>query len=246
MRVFIQKGPDGECLNLNGFTALEGFRLMGWEIVPFVGDSGALPGHAPDEVVVSHIEGVRRALRALGRPVPAELGYPAVLQPFLGRRVWAGTINAVAAEPGQWPVFVKPRYAAKKFTGVLVQSVRDLRGCGDQNEDTPVWCAEPVDFVAEWRCFVRYGRILDARHYRGDWRVHFDARLAEQAVAAYAPEAPAGYSLDVGRTADGRTLLVEVNDGYSLGAYGLAPLSYAKLLSARWAQMTGTTDYCDF
>ncbi|RSK39482.1 ATP-grasp domain-containing protein [Hymenobacter perfusus] len=245
MRVYIQKGADGEWLNVNGFTALEGFRQMGWEIVPFVGDDAPLPAHAPDEVVVSHIDRVRRALHDLGCPVPAELGYPEPLRPFLGRQLWESTINAVAADPAQWPVFVKPMYSAKKFTGVLVRNVRDLRGCGDQAEDTPVWCAEPVNFVAEWRCFVRYGQVLDARHYRGDWRVHFDARVAEQAIAAY-QNAPAAYSLDVGLTADGRTLLVEVNDGYSLGAYGLTPVSYAKLLSARWAQMTGSPDYCNF
>ena len=60
------------------------------------------------------------------------------------------------------------------------------------------------------------------------------------------PEAPAAFSLDVGLTAAGVTVVVEVNDGYALGAYGLMPLAYAKLLSARWAQMSGTTDYCDF
>jgi hypothetical protein len=31
-------------------------------------------------------------------------------------------------------------------------------------------------------------------------------------------------------------------DGYALGAYGLMPL----LLSARWAQLTGTEDYANF
>ena len=244
MKAYIHKGTDGECTTVNGFVALEGFRLMGWEIVSFVDDAD-LVGNEADEVVVAYIDQVRQALRGLGKEVPAELGYPAAIQPFLGRRMWQSTINAVAGSPEQWPVFVKPIHSAKKFTGVLVRGTRDLIGCGDQMENTPVWCSEPVDFVAEWRCFVRYGRVLDARHYRGDWRVHFDARVVEQAVAAYT-DAPAGYSLDVGRTADGRTLVVEVNDGYSLGAYGLTPLSYAKLLSARWAQMTGTTDYCDF
>lgn len=122
----------------------------------------------------------------------------------------------------------------------------DLVGCGDQHEDTPVWCAKPVQFVAEWRCFVRCGRILDARPYRGDWRAHFDPAVAEAALAAYAPEAPAAFSLDMGLTAAGTTLVVEVNDGHSLGAYGLAPLAYAKFLSARWAQMTGSEDYANF
>ena len=45
--------------------------------------------------------------------------------------------------------------------------------------------------------------------------------------------APAGYSLDVGVTESGETALVEVNDGFSLGTYGLDPIEYAKLLSAR-------------
>jgi hypothetical protein len=119
-------------------------------------------------------------------------------------------------------------------------------GCGDQHEDTAVWCAEPVQLVAEWRCFVRYGRILDVRPYKGDWRAHFDPAVVDAALAAYAPEAPAAFSLDVGCTATGATVVVEVNDGYALGAYGLMPLAYAKFLSARWAQMSGTQDYCDF
>ncbi|WP_310392551.1 ATP-grasp domain-containing protein [Hymenobacter sp.] len=231
--------------SVNNYLAMDGFQQMGWEIVPYT-DVAPMPGHAPDEVVVGHIAAVRARLRALGLAVPAELEYPAVLHSFWGRRLWPSTINAVAADAGQWPVFVKPMYDAKKFTGVLVRSPRDLVGCGDQYEDTPVWCAEPVQFVAEWRCFVRYGRILDVRPYKGDWRAHFDPAVVEQVLAAYAPEAPAAFALDVGRTAAGATLVVEVNDGHSLGAYGLMSLAYAKFLAARWAEMTGSEDYCNF
>ena len=38
----------------------------------------------------------------------------------------------------------------------------------------------------------------------------------------------------------------EVNDGYALGCYGLLYINYAKLLSARWAQLTQTEDECAF
>ena len=58
--------------------------------------------------------------------------------------------------------------------------------------------------------------------------------------------APAGYAIDFGLTDKGETLLIEVNDGYSLGCYGLVYLDYAKLLSARWAELTSTTDECAF
>ena len=105
-----------------------------------------------------------------------------------------------------------------------------------------VWCSEPVDFVAEWRCFVRYGRLLDVRHYHGVWDSRLDVALVEQAIAAI-KDAPAAYSLDFGADKTGRCLLVEMNDGHSLGSYGIRPTLYAKFLSARWAQMTGTRDW---
>jgi hypothetical protein len=249
MRAYIHQDPDGHWSNVNSFVALDGFRQMGWEIVPFQQTAElepvALPGQEAAHVVVGPIGPVRAALQRLGHAVPADLDYPPALLPFLGRRIWQSTVDAVAAAPETWPVFIKPAHALKKFTGVLVRSPRDLVGCGDQTEDTRVWCAEPVRFRAEWRCFVRYGRILDLRRYRGDWALAPDRRVVEQAVAAYA-DAPRGYALDFGLTDTGATLVVEANEGYAIGAYGLAPVLYAKLLAARWAQLTGTEDYCHF
>ena len=51
--------------------------------------------------------------------------------------------------------------------------------------------------------------------------------------------APAAYGLDFGVTADGRTLLVEANDGFALGCYGLDPVIYAEMLEARWCELAG-------
>ena len=229
----------------SNYLALDGFRQMGWEILPYT-DAQPARDLTPDEVVVGHIAAVHAALRAMGLPAPPELGYPPALRSFLGRRLWPSTINEVAAQPASWPVFVKPMHEAKKFTGVLVRRPGDLVGCGDQHHNTPVWCAEPVQFRAEWRCFVRYGQVLDARPYKGDWRAHFDPAVVEAALAAYLPEAPAAFALDVGVTSAGATLVVEVSDGYALGAYGLLPVTYARFLAARWAQLTGSEDYCNF
>lgn len=249
MRVFIHQDSDGHWSNPNSAVALEGFRQMGWEIVAFRQsprlEALALPEQQPDDVVVGPIGAVQMALRQLGAVVPAEDSYPEALRPFLGRRLWQSTVDAVAAAPEQWPVFIKPAGELKKFTGVLVRSTRDLLGCGEQGHDTRVWCAEPVRFRAEWRCFVRYGQILDVRLYRGDWSAAPSRAVVEQAVAAYAT-APNGYALDFGLTDAGATMVVEANEGYAIGAYGLAPVPYAKLLSARWAQLAGAEDYCNF
>ena len=96
-------------------------------------------------------------------------------------------------------------------------------------------CSEPVNFQTEWRAFVRYRIIWDVRSYRGNWHAHYGSNVLDNTIRAYTGT-PAGYAMDFGLTEDGRTLLVEINDSFALGSYGLDPIQYAKLLSACWAE----------
>lgn len=244
MRAFYQHNPANDFPSINTFIAAEAYRQMGWEMVPF-NQEMRFADLQPENVVVGYVTGVQAALHHLGVTVPPEPNYPEVLQGFLGRKIWRSTINTVANNPDQWNIFVKPLTASKAFTGRVVRSPKDLISCGNHRHDVDVWCSEIVEFVTEWRCFVRYGQILDVRHYAGDWRSQPDVAIIEAAVQQY-QDAPAGYAIDFGLTRDGRTLLIEVNDGYAIGAYGLFYIDYGKLLSARWAEMTGTKDYCNF
>ena len=245
MRVFLHQNAQQQYTSVNFAVAADGFRQMGWELIGYEDIRDVVSEITLEDIVVDYVLQSQYALHTLGIPPASPDTYPESLQPFLGRAVWASTINTIAADPARWPVFVKPREDSKKFTGVLVQTTRDLVGCGDAAYDTPIWCSEPVNFVSEWRCFLRYGTILDVRPYRGDWRQHFDYRVVESAVAAWV-EQPRGCAIDFGLDDQGRTLVVETNDGFALGAYGLWPIDYAKLLSARWTELTGTRDWCNF
>lgn len=245
MRVFLHRDTENEYLSINFAVAAQGFREMGWEIVGYQDVASILPELRLEDVVVDFVDESREALKHLGVDPPPVPTYPKVLHRFLGRRLWASTIDRIASMPESWPVFVKPRDDSKKFTGVLVRGTGDLVGCGDPAYDTPVWCSESVNFLCEWRCFVRYGNILDVRPYRGNWRSHFDSRVIEESVESW-QDKPRGCALDFGVDDQGRTLLVEVNDGFALGAYGLPPLLYARLLSARWTELTGAKDFCNF
>jgi len=245
MRVFIHRDADGEYPSVNFAVAAQGFREMGWESVGYQAIDAILPELCREDVVVDFGDESRQALTHLGIALPTIPTYPDALRRFLGRTLWTSTIDTIAAHPEQWPVFVKPRDDSKKFTGVLVRETGDLVGCGDLSGDTPVWCSEPISLGREWRCFVRYGKILDVRPYTGHWRGQFAAAVIEEAVTAWADK-PCGCALDFGIDGRGRTVLIEVNDGFALGAYGLPPLWYARLLSARWAELTGTRDFCDF
>lgn len=242
MRAYIQSDKNGIPCNYNFMSAYQGFREMGFETIMF-NNRSELHGNIPVDVVVGYVDTVRYAINCFGITAP-EMDYPDELNGYLGRKIWNTKINEIAGSPELWPVFVKP-VEDKQFTGVVVKSPKDLIGAGICGENQPVLCSEVVNFVSECRCFVRYGKILDVRHYRGNWRLRPDAATIEKAVRNFS-SAPAGYAIDFGLTDQGETLLIEVNDGYSLGCYGLVYLDYAKLLSARWAELTGTTDECAF
>ena len=242
MKVYIQSYQNGTPHNYNFMNAYQGFYEMGFEIVPF-SDTKSLLESNREDIIVGYVGTVRNKLHQLDILIP-EMDYPDELQKYLGRKVWQTTMYDVSNNPNCWPVFVKP-IEDKQFTGVAVRSTKDLIGCGIPNVNQDVYCSEIIDFVAEWRCFVRYGRILSVRPYKGDWRCHFNSDIIEKAVNEF-KTAPKGYAIDFGLTKDGRTILIEVNDGYALGCYGLFYLDYAKLLSARWAELTSTNDECDF
>ncbi|WP_272947905.1 ATP-grasp domain-containing protein [Lacticaseibacillus chiayiensis] len=100
-----------------------------------------------------------------------------------------------------------------------------------------MWESEPVQSMREWRCFILNHQVLDVRPYKGDYHIQYDSQIIDQAVAAWS-EAPSACSLDIGVTSDNRTLVVEANDGFSLGTYGLNPYQAAFFHETRWREIT--------
>ena len=43
-----------------------------------------------------------------------------------------------------------------------------------------------------------------------------------------------------------KTILIEMNDSYALGNYGLPSIFYAKIISARWSQLFNREDIYNF
>ena len=138
------------------------------------------------------------------------------------------------------PVFVKP-VKEKAAKGIVIRSWEDASEYAHLSSEAEILCSEVVNFMSEWRCFVRYGKIVGIQRYFGDRVAECDRTVVENAVKDF-KSIPAGCSLDFGVTDDERTILIEVNDGLALGCYGLADEEYAKLLVARWAELNGTKD----
>lgn len=202
--------------------------------------AGALP--------VGSVEFVREAMRLARVSEPPSLSYPPELDHLLGRRIDLMPLDRVRGTR-----FIKPA-RTKLFTGFVWHEQDDwaydphdleqLQALRQMPSDTMVWVSDPVRFQCEWRFYVLDGEVIGAGRYDPDGAETAPAPKAEVVSDALqrmkeSPGAPVAWALDVGVLDDGRTVLVEVNDGWALGLYGnaLAPRDYLRFLAARWMQM---------
>lgn len=127
----------------------------------------------------------------------------------------------------------------KAAPSLAVYEADDLAVAATLPDNHEVLISEYVTFVSEWRCFVRHGQVVELSRYQGDVFRYPDAQVIAGAVADFGRAALAGYGIDFGVLTDGRTVLIEVNEGYALNPYGLDAMEYAELLEARWFQLVG-------
>lgn len=241
--------------SVNIANAMYGFRELGAEIIPYHKIDEIYDRVNREDIVLDYIDQCNSIFSKFDIE-PSIPDYPKVMDKFLGRKVWKDTINSISRSEEKWSAgyFVKP-IRSKAFTGKIISSISDLVGCGNYSEDYDVLVSEPLDICAEWRCFIIYDEIVDVRPYglllyrsRKSYRYHYDFKVLDSMMEAFISreERPTACSLDICVTKDGQTLLVEINDAYSLGCYGLASVFYAKLISARWSQLLGVKDEYHF
>ena len=218
------------------YDAMDGLYQLGIETVPFYG-FGDIPNDVCDEVmVVGYIGDVLSALEIIGVPAPERMDYPESLKEFFGRKIWLSTLGEVRNSCTH-NIFIKPYLEEKLFTGIIWNGTEsNRRHVVVHPDDVSVWISEPINFVSEFRCYIFNGIVLDVCRYKGLWCIGPDKQAVQNMVDEFI-DAPISYSLDVGVLEDGRTLVVEVNDSYALGNYGLNNVLYARMLMARWEQL---------
>ena len=201
-------------------------------------ENGSLP-LSRSTLVAGGLRTVESAIGQIGMKMPVANNLPDELSEFFGRRIrktTLGTVRSQWRESNGESCFLKPLAQNKLFPAIALFDRDDLATLGSFNDDVRVLQSEYVLFESEWRAFVVHGEILGLSHYQGDCFVFTDAATIKSAIGKF-QSAPAGYGIDFGILSDGRTVLVEANDGYSLGSYSLNSVDYTRLLEARWAEL---------
>jgi len=192
---------------------------------------------------IGSVEFCLAAMRHQGIPIPEPLDYPSCLEPYI-------TCGHHLGKYGDLPKGWTP----DNPMGIHAKPVQTKLDARYWDANTPFWIANWHRFGPEYRVYVCQGEILGMAQYDegypdlpGIEPLTLDESRVREMVRVYqANGAPAGYGLDVGVSdEDGRTLLVEVNDGWALGYYPwgtLKPREYLRLLLARWEELAQKKD----
>jgi hypothetical protein len=190
--------------------------------------------------VAGDVPTIRTVLKIIGVNVIHDT-YPKSLEKYLGRQVWSTTIRNLLYQENTFGIFVKPRSKAKLFTGFTVNSYHDLLQLERYSKKTDIYCSTLVHWLSEYRVFVNNSEIVGIKLYSGDETLKLDMSIVEKAVKDFenSPERTAAYGIDFGVLDSGQTTLIEWNDGFALGSYGLDKEIYTDLLIARWEEILG-------
>lgn len=240
MDAFLEK-INGEWLDDFVYIAKQPLIDMGYNIVPYDGDDleHTLAMRNPDpntDICIGSVQGTERFFEACGVPIPGYLGYPGQLKKYMGRNITTIPFSELGKD---FPYFVKPAVGVKMFTGDVVSNEKHLEYLvmfDKCQPDTMVIKSEVMEFLSEYRVFVSHGKIYDVKHYKGTWKEHVSWNIIENMVSDYT-NCPSAYTLDVGRDSNGITRLVEVNDMWAIGSYGMDGREYALLCARRMKEI---------
>lgn len=195
-----------------------------------------------ESLVVGDMPCILGAIKQLGIPEPEPNDYPASLKNFMHRRTWTSTLEQLEIElrNGRYaPTFAKPATRRKRFTGYVFESEYDLYRVYGVSRQEPLLCSEVVSWVSEYRVYVVHSQIRSIDHYDGNPNVLLDVEKVLDAIEALdnAGESIAYPAIDFGVLDSGQTALVEMNDGFAIGAYKIDNKNYTDMILARWEEL---------
>jgi hypothetical protein len=242
MRAYLEK-CDKEWFDDFVYMVRQPLLDRGFEIVPFDGtfldDFINRTSFNEDDILVGSVEATKAFWNELGFKVPEYIGYPEFLNKFYGRKIGKSSIGEIKAD--DLPIFIKPLSGVKDFTGFVLEKFNTLQNIGiyysQITSDTLVYTSEVIDIKSEYRCFVHRNELVGIKHYAGDFCIFPDVFDIKTMIYEYKETSNVSYTLDVGIDKYGRTILIEVNDFWAIGGYGLDGKTYARMLIDRFQEI---------
>ena len=161
------------------------------------------------------------------------LNVPECLYPYAGR-----TITNVT-KPEDMNIFGNSALVFAKDMNQIKSPRTGFIGLPEFERVQDCQVSSVLDFQSEWRVFVFQDALYDCRCYQGDcFNIPSKDRIYEMMNAFRNEGTPVAYTLDVGVTTKGETVVIECHRFFSCGLYGFSQQNiYPAMLSQTWYQM---------
>lgn len=228
--------------------AIDGFESLVYDIKTFTKEDivlGKFDYAALNNVFVGSIDTMTALFNRLDK-LPEPIDYPNFLfqDKLMNRDVWKMTLwefyqlyanDYVSDESISY--FVKP-VATKLFDGVLINKLDCLTYFNSFPDKTEVWVSEQIEILSEFRAYVHNNRFVQCSNYSGPFLINPEWACIYKLIDSY-KDAPVSYTIDVAILKDGSTDVIEFNDFWAIGSYGLDSMKYAEMLRDRYFQIVG-------
>ena len=139
------------------------------------------------------------------------------------------------------PLFVKPATQQKLFTGLVLRNAHFLNTYPD---DAMVLMYTPFNapILSETRVYVHNKKPMFIGNYSGDIWTFPTKEFVRQIINDVCKDFPVCYTIDVAVVTDDSLTqhVVEFNDMWAIGNYGMANDLYFALLKDRWTEIIKT------
>jgi hypothetical protein len=228
-RAFLEK-IGGEWLDDFVYMSKQPLLERDFEVIEFDGDDmeNTLLNRVLNietDILIGSVQATVKFFEACGVRIPPYLGYRPQLQPWFGRKITGIKARDLPKWKNDMPYFIKPAIDVKLFTGEVISSESQLDFLREHyglTDSTEIYISEVINIKSEYRCFVREGELKGIQYYSGDFMEYPETLEISKMVneLSKSDKTPCAYTLDVGVTEDGDTILIEMNDMWAIGSYG--------------------------
>jgi len=237
-KIFAQL-KNGLPINVDVQNAIDGFEYLGYDVVGFTLEDvmvGKMDYRARNNPFVGSIDGMSRLFKNIGKyPTPIDFPESVLGSGLLNREIVTMKLNDFvdSFKKNGKPMFVKP-VQTKLFDGALISKQEHLPYLRLENCDVLV--CEPIEILSEHRVYVHDKKAVYSSNYSGNFRISPCFDYVDKLIDAYEGQ-PIAYTIDVAILKDGSMTVIEFNDFWAIGSYGLYCVDYAQMLLDRYCEI---------
>jgi hypothetical protein len=236
MKVYIQSNEDNLPHHFDASCALYGAIELGYDykLVTYEWLDAINPQLFENNLFVGSVEFMTKIFNKLGKS-------PRVPDNSNREEKIMSLFDAKKLVLSGEKLFIKPKQI-KLFTGSVI--TKDFISClNPYSDDVEVIVSKPFEneIVSEWRCYVKKtlisNPIVDIRCYSGDPFITPNKNYILEVFNENILKYPKSYTIDIGILSNGENVVIEYNDMWSIGNYGIENSAYLNLLKLRYFEI---------